>query len=326
MTRSDYGFSKFLQLLFARRFPFWLRYGATVALVAIFVALRLSLPLDGMRFVLFIPVVLGASLAFGRGPGLLATALTTLAAIVLLIEPRNQFYIPRSEVFSVVVYVVIGCGIAVLCDVLRATMRRALVAEHSKTVLLEELAHRTKNDLQTVASLLTLQARNQSHAGARSALEGAATRVLTVAKLHNRLRSDGSDGVVDMHDYLDDLCKDLRDSHGELRPVAVRVGADHAVLGTAVAAPIGLIVNELVTNAFKYAFPDGREGVVDVTFSRVVEDGFVLVVSDDGVGSAGSTEGLGSRLIRLLVQQLGGTIERMDAEPGTRVSINLPEP
>ncbi len=324
MAQPDYGFSKFLQLLFERRFPHWLRYGATLALVAFFVALRLSLPLTGMRFVLFIPAVLGASLAFGRGPGLLATALTALAAIVFLIEPTNRLYIPTSEVFSVVVYVLIGCGIALLCHVLRATMHRAIAAERSKTVQLEELAHRTKNDLQMVASLLSLQARALPESGARAALEAAAARVLTIAKLHHRLRSDGGDGVVDMRDYLDDLCGDLRKAYGELRPVAVRVESDHAVLGTRVAAPIGLIVNELVTNAFKYAFPDNREGAVSVSFQRAEGAGFALVVRDNGIGSIGAAEGLGSRLIRLLVQQLDGKIERIDAVPGTLTKVTLP--
>lgn len=319
----DYGFSKFLQLLFARRFPHWLRYGATLLLVVVFVALRLSLPLHESRFVLFVPAVLGAALAFGLGPGLLATALTTLAALTLLIEPRNRLYIPKTEVFSVIVYVIIGCGIAVLCQMLRTTMHRALAAERSKTVLLQELSHRTKNDLQTVASLLSLQARSSANPEARGALDAAATRVLAVAKLHNKLRNDGGDGVVDISDYLGDLCSGLREAYGELRPIAIRVESDHAVLGTGVAAPIGLIVNELVTNAFKYAFPDNREGLVNVTFRRQEDGSSRLVVRDNGIGSDSAAEGLGSRLIRLMVQQLDGSVERTNA-PGTLTTVTLP--
>lgn len=325
MVQRDYGFGRFLQLLFARRFPDWLRYGAATALAAFFVALRISLPLSESGFVLFIPAVLTASLAFGPGPGLLTTGLTTVAAVIFLIEPRNQLYIPTGEVFSVFVYVAIGCGVALLCHVLRVTMNRAIAAERSKTVLLEELSHRTKNDLQMVASLLMLQARGLPDSEARGALDAAATRVMTVAKLHNRLRSDGSDGVVDMHDYLDDLCADLSKAYGELRPVAIRVKADHAILGTATAAPLGLIVNELVTNAFKYAFPGNREGVVEVAFEHR-DAGLTLVVRDNGVGSTDAVEGLGSRLIRLMVQQLNGQLQRAEGGPGTLTTVTIPPP
>ena len=325
MPYSDHGFSKFIQLLVSRGFPVWLRYGGSLALVGFFVALRLSLPLDGIRFVLFIPAVLGASLAFGRGPGLLATGLTALAAIILLIEPRSSLLIPANEIFSVMIYVAIGFGIALLCHVLRATMHRALSAERSKTLLLEELAHRTKNDLQMVASLLSLQARALPEPAARAPIEDAAARVLAVAKLHNRLRSDGRHGVVDIRDYLDDLCGDLRQTFGEFRPVTVRLEADRAIVRTAVAAPIGLMVNELVTNAFKHAFPDNRPGTIEVTFRRV-GSGFVLSVHDDGIGRTNAKDGLGTRLLRLLTQQVGGAINQAASHPGATTTITLPEP
>ncbi len=324
MTPRDYGFSRFLQLLFARRFPDWLRYGATVGLAAFFTALRLSVPLSGLHFVLFIPAVFIASLAFGRGPGLLATALTTLTASALLVAPANKLLLPRGEFVSVAVYVALGIGIALLCGTLRSMTHRAMAAERAKTLLLEELAHRTKNDLQTVASLLSLQARAQPET--RAALEGAAVRVLTIAKLHNRLRADGHGGVVNIRDYLQDLCHDLSQTYGELRPVVVRVDAEPAVLGTDVAGPLGLIVNELVTNAFKYAFPGTSGGTVAVSFRRSGADGFALTVRDDGVGMTGAKEGMGSRLVRMLVQQMDGTLQRADGAPGTSTSVRLPGP
>ncbi len=325
MGDRDYGFGKFIQLLVSRRFPDGLRYGGTILLVGAFVALRLALPLSGTSVVLFIPPVLAASLAFGRGPGLLATGLTAVATVLLLIEPMFAWSMPASEGFSMLVYVAVGCGIAVLAHVLRATMGRALAAERSKTVLLEELAHRTKNDLQMVASILSLQVRTIADPEARFAVEGAATRVLTVAKLHNRLRSDGSDSVVDIRAYLDDLCGDLRQTFGALRPVVLTVESDPVVLGSVTAAPIGLVVNELVTNAYKYAFPDNREGRIDVCFQRSeAVGGFVLTVRDNGVGWSGTKDGLGSRIVRLLAQQLGGSLERAPGNPGTVTTVSLP--
>ena len=233
---------------------------------------------------------------------------------------------PASEGFALLVFLAIGCGIAVLdaCAALHHAPGPGGRAG-SKTVLLEELAHRTKNDLTMVASILKLQLRSLSDPESRAAIEGAAARVLAVAKLHNRLRSDGTDGVVDIRDYLEDLCGDLRQTFGDLQSVDVKVDADRAVLGSAVAAPIGLVVNELVTNAFKYAFPDRHDGTVEVRFRRAeADDGYVLTVSDNGVGWRGTKDGLGSRIMRLLVQQLGGSMERAAGNPGTMTTVKLP--
>lgn len=324
MPQHDFGFGRFLQLLFARHFPAWLRYGATLAAVLFFTAVRISAPLPEIGFVLFIPAVFIAAVAFGRGPGLLATALTTLAAAALLLETRPVALIPPSELVSVAVYVAIGVGVTLICHTLRTMTLRTMAAERAMAVQLEELAHRTKNDLQTVASLLKLQARGLDTGVVRAALDAAAMRVLAIAKLHRRLRTDGRAGVVDMHDYLHDLCGDLRETHAELRPVAVRIEADHAVLGTDVAAPLGLIVNELVTNAFKYAFAGEAGGTITVSFRHAAGGGYVLTVADDGVGSRGSREGLGSRLVRLLVQQLDGTLTRRDPDTGTSVAVTIP--
>ncbi|HEX4767392.1 MAG TPA: sensor histidine kinase [Lichenihabitans sp.] len=326
MPRRDHGVGTFIQLLVSHRFPFWIRYGGALGLVILFVALRLSIPVGGVKFVLFIPAVFAASLAFGPIPGLVAMLLTTLAALAMLLWRDGQLPVTPSDLFSAAVYVIVGSGIAMVCHVLRATTGRALAAERSKSVLLEEMTHRTKNDLQTVASLLSLQARSMPADAGRAAIEAAAARVMAIAKLHNRLRTDRGHGVVDLRDYLDDLCQDLMRPYGELRPVAVRLAADSVVLKTAVAAPIGLIVNELVTNAFKYAFPDNRSGTIRVDFHRREgTSGFELEVADDGVGSTEARDGLGSRLVKQLVQQLGGTIERRDAAPGTVTVVTFDE-
>ncbi len=128
---------------------------------------------------------------------------------------------------------------------------------------------------------------------------------------------------MNLRDYLEDLCRNLGDSLRDLRPVAVRVDVEPIMTGTDRAVPLGLIVNELVTNAFKYAFPDGSEGAVDVTLRRVGEGEVELIVKDNGVGCTSLKEGLGSRLTRLLVQQLGGSISREVATPGCIVRVRL---
>jgi two-component sensor histidine kinase len=324
MPRDD-RLAAVLELLFARRFPNALRYGATPGLVAIFTALDVSVSPHDLRFILVLPAVLVASLCFGAKPGLLATALTTLAAIVAMFGTGPPPMGVAAAFLSLVAYAATGIGTALLCHLLRTTMRRALRAESAATLLVDDMAHRTKNDLQMVASVLTLQARNLTEPAARAALDGAAARIRAIAKLHNRLRSDGKAGIVDMHDYLDDLCNDLCSTYGELRPVVLNVEADHVLFASGVAASVGLIVNELVTNAFKYAFPHDASGVVTVTFRRG-PDGFLLRIEDDGIGLRDAAEGLGSRLIRLLTRQIDGTLDKGDGARGTVAVITFPAP
>jgi two-component sensor histidine kinase len=203
-------------------------------------------------------------------------------------------------------------------------LERAQTAEREKDLLLQELAHRTKNNLQIIASVLALQARSIEHPEIRQIFDGAVTRVRVIANAHSRLHASGDQAVVNMRVYLTDLCQDLGASLRDIRPVAVRVEADPLHVSTDKAVPIGLIVNELVTNAFKYAFQDGEEGAITVTLRDRGDGVAQLVVEDNGVGCPPlQHEGLGSRLVRLLAQQIGGSIVRESVSPGCRVTATL---
>ena len=168
-----------------------------------------------------------------------------------------------------------------------------------------------------------MQARSQKDPRLQEAFGQALARVRVIANAHDRLQPGGKQGLVNLRDYLEDLCRNLGESLRDVRPVAVRVDAEPITVGPEKATPIGLIVNELVTNAFKYAFPDGRGGAIDVALRRLERDEVELTVRDDGVGCTTPLEGLGSRLTRLLAQQLGGTITREPAHPGCVVTARL---
>jgi len=301
------------------------RYGLTALITLVFFLFRLGLPLGpGYPFLIFFPAVFLSSILFDRGSGFVATVLTSVLAVYFFMEPRFSFLPPLHQVPALVLYVLISAGIAVLSEALRRALERAQKAEQEKDLLFQELAHRTKNNLQIIASVLSLQARSVEDPRIREIFEAAVTRVRVIANAHSRLQSDGEGGMVDMRDYLGDLCRDLGDSLRGVRPVAVRVEADPIELRTDKAVPIGLIVNELVTNAFKYAFQDGNEGAVTVIFRRKEAGEVELIVEDDGVGCPVDVkEGLGSRLVRLLVQQIGGAIKREAAMPGCRVVATL---
>jgi two-component sensor histidine kinase len=240
-----------------------------------------------------------------------------------LIEPYGSFLIARQHIIALAFFTLECIGIAVLCEALRKALERATHAERGKDLMFQELAHRTKNNLQMIASVLALQARAQKDPTLRAAFDAAVSRVQVIANAHDRLQPGGTDGEVNLRDYLEDLCRNLGDSLRDLRPVAVRVEVEPIMVGTDKAVPLGLIVNELVTNAFKYAFPDSAEGAVEVSLRRTKEGEVELTVHDNGIGCTSLHEGLGSRLVRLLVQQLGGTIAREPAKPGCLVTARL---
>jgi two-component sensor histidine kinase len=132
------------------------------------------------------------------------------------------------------------------------------------------------------------------------------------------VRAQG-EAVVHSKAFITDLCDDLRSAFAELRPIRLRVEVEDHQLPQEQAVPVGLIINELVTNALKYAFPDGRSGTVRVSFI-CQQQTFCLSVEDDGIGTDAEAKpkgsGLGQRLLRSMAIQLGGSME-IGPRPGT---------
>ena len=194
-------------------------------------------------------------------------------------------------------------------------------------LLTQEASHRVKNTLQILASLLALQARAAKQPEVRRALQDAGARITTAAQVHDRLWRQHELSSVDLDAFLRDLCDDLgRNSAGCRLEYEGRT-----ILGSAdLALPLGLIVNELVTNAFKYACAGGD--AVQVRLERKAAGGLRLEVADRGPGlpdgldldGDGNSNSLGMRLVSVFVRQLGGTLEVGAADPGTRFAIDVP--
>ena len=211
-------------------------------------------------------------------------------------------------------------------EVLRSTLAE-------KTVLLKEVHHRVKNNLQVVISLLNLQSKEASKGDVRDILVSTQNRVRSMALIHENLYRSESLARLNLGSYLDGLCAHLLRSAG---PVGARVRIESQVeserisIGLNQAVPCGLLINELVTNALKHAFPGERAGLIRVTFQSPTPQEVLLTVVDDGVGLPAAlepqqTESLGLQLVCLLTEQLHGTVT-FERGPGTAVRILFPNP
>ena len=210
-------------------------------------------------------------------------------------------------------------------------IRRAEQAQH-KEVLLKEIHHRVKNNLQVISSLLDLQARAARDDETRRLLSESQGRVRSMALIHERLYGSGSD-AVDFADYARDLVAHLRHSlSGDSERVAVAVDIAEAALDMDLSVPCGLVINELLTNALKHAFPDGRAGNVAVSLRRRPGGSLELRVADDGVGLPPEVDPekpgtLGLRIVNILCAQVRGVLETERGPaggPGTAFSLVFP--
>jgi PAS domain S-box-containing protein len=191
--------------------------------------------------------------------------------------------------------------------------RRAEAEIAGKTILLQEIHHRVKNNLQVIASLLSLQAGATEAPETRAALAESQGRVKSMALLHQLLYEHQSFAHVDLGDYLRELARHAIAST-EVTNVNVEFDLTPLKLDLQRAAPCGLLVNELLTNACKHAFPDGRAGTVRLELHAPGEsDMALLVISDDGVGlpegfALGQSTSLGLQLVPLLAEQFRGEL------------------
>lgn len=209
--------------------------------------------------------------------------------------------------------------------------RAALASLAQKEDLIKEINHRVSNSLQVVSNLLLLQARGADDA-LRGRLDAAAGRISAVAQIHRRLYQADRVGIVDFKRYLDELCADIRRSvTADEQRHEVVLEADAADISTQRATALGLILNEVVTNAVKHAYPVGSAGRIVVGF-HVVSGEHCLIIEDEGRGlppgaDPTASKGLGMRIIHALAKQLGGSIAFGSgrAGHGTAVTIRCPQ-
>src|SRR5215510_3827375 len=315
--------TSFLRWLPPRPHSFLVQYGTTAVLIGVAFLALVGLQGRGglLGFYLLFPAIFAASVLFERGAGVFAVLLSCVL-LYFVLKPADSLLVPAEFILPLVIFALAALGLAIVSEALRSAWEHAADAERAKDLLLRELGHRTQNNLAMVISVLSLQARSKTSPETRAALEKAVARVQAIASAHQHFQPARQNGQVEMRSYLEELCRHLGDSLRDVRPIAVNVESDDVHLRTEQAVPLGLIANELVTNALKHAFPDDRSGAIRVVLSKT--NSLALVVEDNGVGCPlNKQERTGSRLTRLLAEQLQARLAWEDAGPGCRVRVKF---
>ena len=225
----------------------------------------------------------------------------------------------------------LGLGIfaAILIGLFRKVKSQNITivkALKEKEILLKEIHHRVKNNLQLVSSLLTLQSREVKDVKALEALAAGKSRVRSMALIHQDLYSKDNLTGIGMKKYLENLCEELFDAYKiDESKINLHLDVEDVNLDVDTIIPLGLIINELITNSLKYAFVGKSEGNLEIKFYQK-EDKLYLDVNDDGIGMQTSTfdssGSFGNKLVNTLTRQLNGNLN-IQSDQGTKIKIEI---
>ena len=199
-----------------------------------------------------------------------------------------------------------------------------------KEMLMKEIHHRVKNNLMIISSLLSMQSRYIKDEVAREIFRESQNRAKSMALIHERLYRSTDLKSIDFADYLQSLVRDLFDTYStENGRINLIMDVEEVMIDVDNVVPLGLIINELVTNSLKYAFPDDRKGTISIKFRKEGEK-YLLEVSDDGIVipedfNLEKSDSLGMLLVNSLTGQIRGKIE-LKRSPGTTFTIRFEDP
>ncbi len=216
---------------------------------------------------------------------------------------------------------------------LNATIRDLTKTQHELSIkndqnvlLLKEIHHRVKNNLEVVSGLLALQSAKMDDPTMQEVMLASQNRVQSMGILHQKLYQSEHLAFIEMKNYFENLCINILDSYNESERIKVTIEMPELEFDVDTAVPLGLIVNELLTNSLKYAFPKGEKGNIELSLKNVNEDNFQLKISDNGVGKVVDAKakgtGFGTQLVDLLTRQIDGELLQ-DVSNGTMILINF---
>ena len=216
--------------------------------------------------------------------------------------------------------------LSVMVNDLIKTKNELSSKNNENELLLREIHHRVKNNLEVVSGLLALQSAKMNDPKMQEVMLASQNRVHSMGILHQKLYQSEHLAFIEMKNYFQNLCLNILDSYNETERIKVNINMSDLELDVDTAVPLGLIVNELLTNSLKYAFPNGEKGTIELSLENVGEDNYQLKISDNGVGKPSDQKatgtGFGTQLVDLLTSQIDGKLFT-EVVNGTSILINF---
>ena len=245
-------------------------------------------------------------------------------------ERKDGSTFPVSVMLSPLSQDEAGDVIAIAHDITERKQAEEKISQSlvEKESLLKEIHHRVKNNMQVISSLLSLQSGYVTDPEALRTFEESQQRVQAMALIHEKLYLTQDLSKIDFAEYINDLATSIFATYSvNTEAVALKINADRAFLKVHSAIPCSLIINELVTNSIKYAFPNGKQGEIYIGFHKETDGKHILTIGDNGVGLPAdldieTADSLGLRLVNILVSQLEGSLE-MNNDYGAEFKISF---
>ncbi len=240
-------------------------------------------------------------------------------ANVQLLEKSNRIYLIVGTILF---------SILMLSGYLYLKLRKAKDKIEEKNrereILLKEIHHRVKNNLQIISSILSMQSRKLMDSSAKSAVDEGRSRIKSMSLIHEKLYRTNQLSSINMQEYIEELSDFLFKTYKPTCNIKQDISTDASTLDIDMAIPVGLILNELISNALKYAYDGQTEGHLNISFTKE-KDAYVLNVADSGKGlpaDFGSIQSMGMRLVNALTEQLDGMID-VKSEEGANFTIRF---
>lgn len=232
-------------------------------------------------------------------------------------ENRNFIYfISTAFLFTLILAITIYYGNQkkqVINELLKQQKEDISSKNEEKAIMLKEIHHRVKNNLQIVNSLLRFQARNITDKKVLGVFEIVQNRVMSMAMLHEKMYLSDDLKYISSKEHFTELIEGLIDNYTVGKHIKLNLDIDDIPIDISVLTPLGLIISELITNSVKYGFVNKNEGKIDVSLKQLPAKKIELIISDNGIGynSNEINEGLGTKLVRIYVKQLKGKLDEI---------------
>lgn len=281
-----------------------------------------------------------SALGYQQKAFILRDSIASIQSDVTISELRTQYEVEKKEATITSQKQVImqqklikwmGLGLAAVLAflafffyrnlIIRKKTNKLLTTKNAENeLLLKEIHHRVKNNLEVVSSLLLLQSAQIDDPKVKDAMQEGQNRVQSIGIVHQKLYQGDNLAAIEMKDYFLNLSDSILDTFGAEQRIKVECAMEQLEVDVDTAVPLGLIVNELITNTLKYAFPNGQKGNISIKLEKQNKDVLHLEVADNGIGKSASVSpkstGFGGQLISLLTRQLSGTM-REEVKNGT---------